>query len=336
MHEADFYERRSLQSVQCHLCPHYCLIEEGDTGKCKVRTNKKGRLCSGSYGFPVSISVDPIEKKPLYHFFPGRDILSVGTPGCNFRCSFCQNYTISQSAVTDIPGLQYTPPGVIVEQAQRYGDNAGIAYTYNEPTVWYEYMYDIAVPAGQIGLKNVVVSNGYINPRPLEKLLEVVHAFNIDFKSFSDKFYREAAGGSLAPVKRTLKAIRKKGLHLEITHLVVPGLNDRVEEFTEMTDWVAGELGRDTVLHLSRYFPAWKYDQSPTPVTLLERFYQIAAEKLDYVYMGNISAGSPGSDTKCGRCGTLVIKRRGYKTDLTGLDNDGNCRNCGNNMVALS
>ncbi len=336
MHEAVFYDKQDLLKVKCLLCPHFCLIEEGARGKCKARINIRGTLYSEGYGLATSLSIDPVEKKPLYHFFPGREILSVGTAGCNFSCRFCQNHQISQSAPSDIPGLQHTPPELIVNEALKPAANIGIAYTYNEPSIWYEYMYDIAIKAVDSNLKNVVVSNGYINLRPLDKLLEVIHAFNIDLKSFSEKFYRDVSGGTLAPVKRTMKAIRKKGLHLEITHLVVPGLNDDEGEFAGMADWIAGELGEDTVLHISRYFPAWKLDNPPIPVPVINRFFELAGERLRYVYTGNMPSGSAGSDTECPGCGGMIIKRSGYRVDTPGLDQSGKCRSCGETIAVMN
>ena len=336
MHEAGYYDKQDLQKVKCLLCPHFCLIDEGASGKCRGRINIKGTLYSEVYGLATSVSIDPMEKKPLYHFFPGRDILSVGTAGCNFICSFCQNHQISQSAPSDIPGLRHTSPELIVNNAEKSPSCAGVAYTYNEPTIWYEYMYDIAIRAAEHNLKNVVVSNGYINSRPLDKLLEVVDAFNIDLKSFSNRFYRDVSGGTLAPVKRTMKAIRKKGLHLEITHLVVPGLNDDEGEFSVMADWIAGELGEDTALHISRCFPAWKLSDPPTPLPVIERFYRLAGERLNYVYTGNMPPGSTGSDTECPGCGAMIIKRSGYRVDLPGLDQSGRCRFCSETVAVVA
>ncbi|TVR72310.1 MAG: AmmeMemoRadiSam system radical SAM enzyme [Marinilabiliales bacterium] len=333
MLEARYYKTGAGNKVTCLLCPHSCSMEEGAGGKCRVRINNGGRLLTAAYGYPVSMAADPIEKKPLYHFFPGRDILSIGTAGCNFNCIFCQNHTISQASVDDIPRLEYTAPLQVAERARKLPGNVGIAFTYNEPVVWYEYMYDIAVKARERGLKNVVVSNGYINSRPLGELLEVTDAFNIDLKSFSDVFYRKVAGGSLAPVKSALQAIRKRGLHLEITHLVVTGLNDDEKMFREMTRWIAGELGTDTVLHISRYFPSWRCDAPATPLTVMEKFYGIAAGALDYVYTGNMPALQGSSDTRCAGCGTVVIRRSGYSTDAAGIDPNGNCRKCGTKVV---
>jgi len=229
-----------------------------------------------------------------------------------------------------------TGPGSIIAEAVNMTDNIGIAYTYNEPVVWYEYMYEVAGEAYGKNLKNVVVSNGYISPQPLDTLMDVTHAFNIDLKSFSHSFYSDIAGGSLESVKDTLRSIRERGCHLEITHLVVPGLNDREEEFSAMTEWIAGELGEETVLHVSRYFPAWKLDMPYTPSGLMNSFFNIARKRLHYVYLGNMPPGSQGSDTHCAGCGTLVIGRRGYRIDAGGIDGAGKCRSCGRPVAVRS
>ena len=329
MHEADYYEKGGDKKVRCLLCPHFCRIEEGGRGICNVRLNIGGLLFSGTYGLPVSIAIDPIEKKPLYHFFPEREILSIGTLGCNFSCGFCQNHTISQSEPHSLSGIPYTSPETVVREAQRSPSNIGIAYTYNEPVVFFEYMYDIAMRAAENNLKNVVVSNGYINPGPLEKLLEVTDAFNIDLKSFDANFYKDIAGGTLKPVKENLKVIARSQAHLEITFLSIPGLNDNEEEFAAMTEWIAGELGEATVLHISRYFPSWRMDNPPTPVSLIESFYQIAKKRLHFVYTGNMPAGSAVNNTDCPLCRHTVIKRSGYRVDASGLDPGGSCRYCG-------
>ena len=336
MKEAAFYVKKEDRKVQCLLCPHSCIIEPGSHGKCRVRVNSDGILLSENYGRLTCLSPDPIEKKPLYHFFPGRDILSLGTFGCNFTCPFCQNHNISQSPTAPFIKVDETSPGSIVAEAVNMPGNTGIAYTYNEPVVWYEYMYAVALEADGKNLKNVVVSNGYISPQPLDKLIDVIHAFNIDLKSFSDSFYRNIAGGSLQAVKNTLKAIRMKDRHLEITHLVVPGLNDSEDEFSAMTGWIADELGEETVLHISRYFSAWKLDLPYTSSGLMNNFFSIAKKRLPYVYLGNMPPGSKGSDTHCAGCGAVVIKRKGYRIDSGGLDGNGKCNSCGRPVAVRS
>jgi pyruvate formate lyase activating enzyme len=332
MKEALFYRTRDDGKVECLLCPDNCIIAEGKRGACKVRRNEKGRLIAENYGLVSAVHVDPIEKKPLYHFFPGRPILSLGTAGCNLHCLFCQNWEISQATVEEIP-LQELPPATAVETALKIPDNIGIAYTYNEPVIWYEYVRDTALLAHKEGLKNVMVTNGYVYPEPLRELLPLIDAFSVDLKGFNEHFYKRYTLSRLQPVLETLKIIRGAGRHLEITNLVVPELNDDEEEFERMTDWIVTELGRETILHISRYFPAWKMHNAPTPVSTLKKFYEIASRKLDYVFLGNVSPLEEGQDTVCPQCGATVIRRSGYRTEITGLDKQGRCTQCGKKII---
>ncbi len=328
MREALYYAPEEQERVRCHLCPHECLIPEGKPGVCHVRVNRGGKLYTEVYGRLSAIHSDPIEKKPLYHFYPGRTILSVGTRGCNLRCSFCQNYNLSQSDGS-VPSHEATfLPGELVKQALSVPGNIGIAYTYNEPAIFYEFMADTALEAHSAGLKNVMVTNGYINPEPLRELLPLMDAFNVDLKSFTDTFYRKMTGGSLAPVLATLKSIVNAGRHLEITMLVIPTLNDSVQEFRDMVEWISMELGPDVPLHLSRYFPAWKLSVLPTPESTLEEFAGLASEKLRYVYTGNVTTDLHAS-TCCPHCHSKVIRRKGYQVSLTGLTGEGTCLYCG-------
>jgi len=332
MKEALFYQKKDNQKVQCLLCPDNCIIAEGKRGACKVRKNNKGMLIAENYALISAIHTDPVEKKPLYHFYPGKPILSLGTAGCNLHCLFCQNYEISQSAVDEIP-LHLLSPGDAVNKALQTSGNIGIAYTYNEPVIWYEYVYDTATLAHEKQLKNVMVSNGYINPEPLEKIIPLIDAFSVDLKAFSETFYKKYTASKLQPVLESLKIIRAHNKHLEITNLVIPGLNDDKHEFEKMIDWIAGTLGYDTVFHLSRYFPAWKMTIEPTPVDTLKRLYKIAREKLQYVYLGNVSSLEEGQNTVCPQCGQTVIHRSGYYTEITGLDSNGNCTHCGHHIL---
>lgn len=287
MKEASYYTRKGGQKVQCDLCPHACLLNPGQTGRCRVRTNVEGSLMARSYGKLSGFHMDPIEKKPLYHYFPGSMILSVGSYGCNFRCPWCQNAGISQCGAGQRGGRRTHTPSEVAEAARR-SESIGVAYTYNEPTVWFEFMMDTAVLVHEAGGRNVVVTNGYINPGPLEDLLAVSHAFNVDFKSFSDGFYRKQSQGSLQPVKNTLKAIARKGLHLEITFLVIPGLNDDMALFDRMLRWIREELGTEVVLHINRYFPSWQMNTPPTSLELMHRMHAVARKHLPLVYLGNV------------------------------------------------
>jgi len=272
-------------------------------------------------------SLDPLEKKPLYHFFPGYNILSIGSYGCNMRCDFCQNWQISQ----EIPALSKsrTNPDHLVSEALASYRNIGIAFTYNEPVIWFEFVRDVAVKIKEKGLYNVMVSNGFINQGPLDELLTFTDAFNIDLKSFSEHTHKKLTGADLKPVLETLKHIAASGKHLEITTLVIPGKNDSEMELEAECRWIAGELGENTPLHLSRYFPMYKRNDPSTPEKTLDRLFEIASGYLRNVYLGNVS-GHSGQDTCCGSCGTLVTKRTGYSIRTVNLDNEGKCLKCGN------
>ncbi|MEN8224369.1 MAG: AmmeMemoRadiSam system radical SAM enzyme [Bacteroidota bacterium] len=326
--EASYYTSIEKQLIECTLCPHQCVLKPGQTGICRVRRNVDGKLVSENYGMLCSLHLDPIEKKPLYHYYPGRNILSVGSVGCNLHCRFCQNWEISQTSVKDYPYLNEYPVEHIVELASADNENLGLAYTYNEPTVWYEYMRDIATRAADKGLKNVMVTNGFINPQPLMDLLPLMHAFSVDLKAFTEGFYKHLTSSSLRPVMESLKTIRKSGRHLEVTNLLIPGENDDENDFRAMMKWIKEELGADTILHISRFFPTYKLTHKPTPEKLLLHFYNIAREYLHYVYLGNISSDR-GRDTHCPKCGHTLINRTGYSTKITGLDKEGRCAKCG-------
>lgn len=319
---------REKNSLRCQLCPHYCLLSEGQSGLCHVRTNRSGKLVADNYGKLCSIHSDPIEKKPLYHFFPGRRILSLGSVGCNLHCRFCQNWEISQCGVEGFHRLKEYSPREIVAMALEEDDNIGLAFTYNEPTVWYEFMKDIAALAASTHLKSVMVTNGFINTAPLGELLPLIHAFSVDLKAFNDAFYRRLTLSRLEPVLGTLRAIRKAERHLEVTNLLIPGENDSESDFRSMLKWMRDELGPETVLHISRYFPTYKMNNPPTPENLLLEFYDIAKEYLSYVYLGNVQS-EKGRDTYCRECGALLIRRSGYHTSLTGLTEDLKCKVCG-------
>lgn len=326
MKEALFYEHQN-GNVKCVLCPHECLIKDGKRGSCRVRKNYNGKLISENYQQVCSYNFDPIEKKPLYHFFPGKTIFSIGSVGCNLHCSFCQNWEISQSGVDDHPYLRSNSPEDVVELALSKSENIGIAFTYNEPTVWYEYVLDIAKIAKQENLKTVAVTNGFINSSPLEKLLPFIDAFSVDLKAFSEQFYKQHTASKLAPVLETIKLLKKYNKHIELTNLIITSTNDNEKEFKEMVNWIVTETGEDTVLHISRYFPMFKMTKEATSVEKLKQLYDIAKDGLNYVYLGNVRSGE-GQDTLCKNCHHLVIKRSGYLTQIVGLDNTGNCSKC--------
>lgn len=286
--EAMFYEKLENKRVGCRLCPHNCDIQPEARGICGVRKNIDGILYSLNYGEITSIGLDPIEKKPLYRFRPGNYILSIGSVGCNLKCPFCQNHTIAQVKPEEI-NTQYADSEEIIEKAiylRRQG-NIGIAYTYNEPSVWYEYVYDTAKLAKENGLLNVLVTNGYINQEPLEQLLPYIDAMNIDLKAYNDKFYNELVKGGLEEVKATIKTAYTK-CHVEITTLIIPGWNDSSFEMEGMVNWLA-YLTPDIPLHLTRYFPNYLMnDRPPTPIETLNQLKKIADQYLKHVYLGNV------------------------------------------------
>jgi pyruvate formate lyase activating enzyme len=319
--------RTENNKTECLLCPHNCRIEDGKTGICGVRKNTGGRIQLQTYGVLSACSLDPIEKKPLYHFFPGYNILSVGSYGCNMRCDFCQNFSISQSAYEETGSI--TTPDDLVKKAMVIHRNIGLAFTYNEPVIWFEYMRDTAIIAKNKGMHTAMISNGYVNSEPLNEILQFIDAFNIDLKSFNNTFYKKLTGATLEPVKNTLRKIAESGKHLEITTLIIPGKNDDEKEMKLETEWIAGELGKNVPLHLSRYFPMYRRNDPVTPDVTLDRLFEIAREKLNYVYLGNIRSDK-GQDTNCPECGLNVTIRSGYNIRLLNLDEGGRCTGCGN------
>lgn len=306
MREALFYEQRG-QAAHCGLCPKKCVIAEGQTGFCRVRKNTGGKLYSLNYAQATSEALDPIEKKPLYHFYPGSTILSLGTWGCNFSCTFCQNWQLAQ-VQPQTAGLEPQTAVALAQQFVSQG-NIGIAYTYSEPSVWYEYILDTASLVQEAGLVNVLVSNGFINAQPLQQLLPHIAAMNIDVKAFTDEFYQTMCAGKLSDVKRTVEQAAQH-CHVEITTLIIPGLNDSPAEIASLAKWLSG-ISKDIPLHLSRYFPNHKLNVPPTPLRTLDAAYQAAREYLNYVYLGNV--GGNNSNTFCPQCGYKVLDRvNGY------------------------
>lgn len=318
-------------AVRCLLCPHACLLKPAERGICRVRENRNGMITLLTYGIISGYAADPIEKKPLYHFFPGSNIISVGSYGCNLICDFCQNHHISQNGPP--PGSARISPEELVARAVREHDNIGIAYTYNEPVIWYEYVTDCANLAAAAGLKNVMVTNGYITRKPLEELTSVIDAFNIDLKAFSNDFYRKYTGATLKPVMDAIGTVAASGKHLEITTLILPGLNDSEGDMKRMAEWIARNAGRKVPLHLSRYFPMYLRETPATPSETILRLRDIAAEYLDFVYTGNMSGRSACSDTVCPSCKSVVVERSGYHTAATGLTEEGRCSICNEEIM---
>lgn len=326
MKEALFYEKLN-DLVRCRLCPRRCTIKPGNVGYCRARKNVGGKLHSLVYGKPVAVNIDPIEKKPFYHFHPGSTALSIGTIGCNFSCKYCQNWEMSQASFEDLPHIEF-PPEKAVEEAIRYGC-VGISYTYNEPTVFYEYTLETAKLAKEKGLTNTYVTNGCIEEEPLVKISPYLDAANIDLKGFDEKFYREICGAELEWVLRSIKSYVRHKIWIELTNLVVPGKNDDLEEIKEMCEWIIENCGDHTPLHFSRFFPAYKMlNLPPTPIETLERAWKVAKDAgLKYVYIGNVP-GHPYDNTYCYSCGKLVIKRLGFEV-LEFKIREGKCYNCG-------
>jgi pyruvate formate lyase activating enzyme len=318
-------------AVRCLLCPHACLLKPGERGTCRIRENRNGIITLLTYGIISGYAADPIEKKPLYHFFPGSKIISVGSYGCNLSCDFCQNHHISQNGPP--PGSARISPEELVARAVREHDNIGIAYTYNEPVIWYEYVTDCAILASAAGLKNVMVTNGYITRKPLEELTSVIDAFNIDLKAFSNDFYRKYTGATLKPVMDAIGTVAASGKHLEITTLILPGLNDSEGDMKLMAEWIARNAGRKVPLHLSRYFPMYLRETPATPSETILRLRDIAAEYLDFVYTGNMSGRNACGDTVCPSCKAVVVERSGYRTVATGLTGEGRCRICNEEIM---
>lgn len=302
--QARHWEIKDGGRVRCLLCPHFCTISEGKSGKCLIRANIDGKLIQTAYGEVCSASVDPIEKKPLYHFHPGSKILSVGTNGCNMTCRHCQNWQIStqQTHRTSV-----TPEQLL--ETSLSNNSIGIAYTYNEPLVWFEFVYDCAVFFRKNGQKNVLVSNGQINPEPLKELLPLIDAANIDLKGFTDEFYKNE-GGHLKTTLNTIEKMAEKGVHLELTNLVIPMLNDSSADFENMCRFISG-ISRDIPLHLSRYFPQHKSTLPPTLTEKLVELRNISMQYLNFVYIGNVTVKDT-IDTLCPKCRTKLIERSGY------------------------
>ncbi|MBW2992121.1 AmmeMemoRadiSam system radical SAM enzyme [Candidatus Woesearchaeota archaeon] len=330
MKEVMFYEKKN-STAQCRICPHNCVIAKDHRGFCGVRENQNGKLYLLVYGHPVSVCIDPIEKKPLFHFLPGTDIYSIGTVGCNLRCKHCQNWQISQEK--DIFGEKLTPEEV-VENALKE-NCSGIAYTYTEPTIFYEYVYDTARLARKKGLKNIMVTNGYINQEPLKKLYPYIDGANVDLKGFTEKFYREITASSLAPVLESLKTIKKmKNVWLEVTNLIIPTLNDNMKTIKEMCIWIKDNLGDTTPLHFSRFFPFYKLEHlPPTPEETLIKARDIALKTgLKFVYIGNILIEDT-ENTYCPKCKELLIERKGFMITQNNLK-EGKC-SCGEQIPGV-
>ncbi len=321
------------KTVRCLLCAQACTIKDGGRGRCRARMNVNGELRSLVYGRPLAIHTDPIEKKPFYNFLPGSDAFSLGTAGCPLRCKFCQNWTLSQTSPEDNE-TPYVPPAAIVQKAS--SDRTPIiAFTYNEPTVFTEYLLDIARDAKRAGIRCVMVSCGFMNEAPLTEMTEALDAIKIDLKGFSEDFYRNVSGAELKPVLRSIKQVARSKSHLEIVNLMVPTLNDDKALVQALIDWVAGELGPDVPVHFTRFHPDYQLlNLPPTPIATLERAREAAIAKgLHYAYVGNVP-DHPGNHTYCPKCGKIVIRRSGFFVDQMNV-RKGACAFCGAKIAGV-
>ncbi len=330
---ADHTVPYSDKTLMCGICPHNCLLNSGDRGICRSRVNIDGTLYTLAYGNACSVNIDPVEKKPLFHFKPATRALSIAAAGCNFRCLNCQNWQISQVMPEDVRFHTLFPEQVVAAAMEKKA--VSIAYTYSEAITWFEYMMDTARQAKEKNIANLWISNGYINPAPLSELCEVLDGANVNLKTFDDAVYQKLNGGRLAPVLNTFKTLHKKNIHFEITTLVVPGYVDDAKMIQQMCKWIVDHLGPDHPLHFLRFFPQYKLDRlPPTPVSLLTQFRQIAMDcGIRYVYVGNVP-GHEGNHTWCHGCGKLLVERNGYFLAQNNIT-DGCCKFCGTRIPGV-
>lgn len=326
--EALLYDKLANNIVKCNVCPRRCVIKPGQRGFCRTRENRDGKLYTLIYGEVTAMAVDPIEKKPLFNFWPGSLIFSISTVGCSFTCPWCQNWNISQASPGEVVTEQISPERV-VELTKRYNCHS-IAYTYNEPIIWLEYVLDTGKLAKKEGFLNVLVSNGFITLEALDVIAPIVDAVNVDIKGFTEEFYRKYCGATLKGVIEATEAMVKKGIHVELTNLIVPGINDSPEETKQISQWVKNKLGPDVPLHFSQFYPMYKMSyMQPTPISTLVRAREIAQnEGLNYVYIGNVP-GEKGENTYCPKCKTLLIERYGFEVSKWNLTDKMQCPKCG-------
>ena len=321
MKEAMYYKKLNNSLVHCVLCPWNCVIKPNGFGNCGARKNIDGKLYSLVYAKPVSVNIDPIEKKPLYHFLPGSHSLSIGTLGCNLHCLNCQNYDISQSKADEFPGKEIKPEEIVQEAIKN--NCKSISYTYNEPTIFYEYVIETAKLAKKKGIKNVMVTNGYINKEPLKELYHLIDAANIDLKAFDEDFYKRVCKVRLKPVLEAIKEIKNIGTWIELTNLIIPGYNDSKEQIEKLVKWVKDNVGTRTPLHFSAFYPTYKLLDAPrTPPETLIKAKEIAKKYgLKYIYLGNTSSSDSGN-TYCPKCNKLLIERGGFEVYKNNIKNN--------------
>jgi pyruvate formate lyase activating enzyme len=321
------FQEETPRGIMCRICPNECVLKEGELSKCNNRIVHNSRLYTMAYGNPCSVNNDPIEKKPLYHFYPGSRAFSIATAGCNLVCLNCQNWSISQVSPEKTRNIELSPRQVVDEAIKNKARS--IAYTYSEPVTFFEYAFDTATVARASGIRNIFKSNGYINAEPLKKICTVIDAANIDLKAFNESTYLKLSGGKLQPVLDSLKIYRDSGIWLEITNLVIPSWTDKMDEITRMCHWLAENGFRDTPIHFSRFYPLHKLDRlPPTPVSVLFEAASIATSAgLNYVYVGNVP-GNEKAETVCHSCKKTVIDRKGYSIVANNIT-DGKCKWCG-------
>lgn len=331
--EARYYEKLPNRKIKCGLCPRGCVIDDLERGYCGVRENRGGTYYSLVYGRAASMHIDPIEKKPLFHFLPGSEAFSLATVGCNVFCKFCQNWELSQSRPEQVESVS-APPEKIAAAAQGNGC-ASIAYTYNEPVVFAEYLHDIAERAGNLGVRSVMITNGYIQAKPMLDLCRVLHAVKVDLKAFTQRFYTELVSGELQPVLDTLVLLKSAGMWTEIVYLVIPGQNDSRSELTGLCKWILDKMGADTPLHFTRFQPQYRMTNLPaTPVATLQMARSLALDAgLHFVYTGNVP-GDPGENTYCPSCQQLLIRRMGF-TVLENKIEKNKCQKCKTTIAGI-
>ena len=327
MHEAKYYSILEDSILQCQLCPHYCTLHDGEEGRCRSRKNIKGKMYATNYAKTISLAFDPIEKKPLYHYRPGSSILSLGPNSCNLSCFYCQNHTVSQT-----PAQTKTLRPQELLSYMKHQNLKQVAFTYTEPLTWYEYISDFGSLSREESIDTVLVSNGYINPEPLQALMPYISALNIDLKGMDDSFYREHCGGGLQPVLETIKYVHNLGVHIEISNLLIPGLNTAPEQVQKLIDFVA-ELDRSIPLHFSKYHPAYKSKTGSTSDSIILSACEAARKKLHYVYAGNTKLDG-FYDTICPQCQEVLVSNRFYHAECS-IGPDGKCPACGSEIYGV-
>jgi len=325
--EAMAYTKLNNNHVKCKLCPRACVIKSSKRGVCRVRENRDGTLFTLIYGLTTAESIDPVEKKPLFHFWPGSDTYSISTLSCTFFCPWCQNWEISQASPGEVYAQELSPDEII-EKTLKSGSSS-ISYTYNEPLLWYEFIYDVSKLAKENKIHNILVTNGYITEEALSPLISYIDAANVDIKGFTEHFYRTYCKGDLESVLLATKLMKKEGVHVEVTNLIIPGINDSLDEIRQLSIWIRDSLGRDCPLHFSRFFPRYKMiNRTPTPFETLLNAKKIAEEEgLQFVYIGNVPG--EGENTYCPNCKHLLIRRMGFDVLKVDLANRNTCPKCG-------